>query len=53
MALPGEAGLGRVGEKRTKVSESEAREWAEYLIRQTRKTFDSIERPESRSGKNA
>ena len=39
--------------KRAKASESEAREWAEYLIHRARKTIDTIERPENRGGKNA
>lgn len=37
--------------KRANASESEAREWAEYLIHRARKTIDTIERPESRGGK--
>ncbi len=45
MAMPGEAGPGRVGEKRAKASESEAREWAQYIVHKVRKTIDTIEGP--------
>ena len=39
--------------KCAKASESEAREWAEYIVHKVRKTIDTIECPEGWVGKKA